>query len=85
MIGSAGKWPWKNHSLIVTCLMPTARSKRSHLDHTVDEQERIAVRDHLHHRIDVRIGKLRPGRKALLAHLASSFPFLRAPGEEGIA
>ena len=22
MIGSAGKWPWKNHSLIVTVLMP---------------------------------------------------------------
>jgi hypothetical protein len=51
--GRDGKWPWKNGSLIETFLMPTRAFAGHHVDHPVDHEERIAVRDHRHHALDV--------------------------------
>ena len=47
--GNCGKWPWKNGSLMVTFLTPTQLSSRSMSIHAIDQQERIAVRQQLHH------------------------------------
>ena len=46
MTGRPGKWPWKNHSVAVTPLIPTIRfASGVVLDDPVDEQERPAMRD----------------------------------------
>ncbi len=43
-IGWPGKWPWKNSSLIVKFLIATIRCFELDLEHAVDQQHRIAVR-----------------------------------------
>ena len=46
MTGRPGKWPWKNHSVAVTALMPDdPLLGRLVLDDPVHEEERPAVRD----------------------------------------
>jgi hypothetical protein len=42
--------------------------ERTHLDHPVDQQERIAMRDHPHDRVDVGVSQLGPGGESLLSH-----------------
>ena len=46
MTGRPGKWPWKNHSVAVTPLMPDDPLRLGVvLDDPVDHQDRPAMRD----------------------------------------
>ena len=51
--GLPGKWPWKCGSLMVTFLMPMPCFVASDVDHAIDHQKRIAMRQHLQHNGDV--------------------------------
>ena len=51
--GWPGKWPWKKPSLTETFLMPIAETLQHHVDHAVDQQERVAVRDGVHDAGDI--------------------------------
>ena len=51
--GCPGKCPWKNGSLIVTCLTAVIFVSPSRADDPVDHQERVAVRQQAHDLVDV--------------------------------
>ena len=51
--GWLGKCPAKNGSLTETFLMPIADCVQHHVDHPVEHQERVAVRDIVHDALDI--------------------------------
>ena len=53
--GRCGKWPGKNGSLIVTFLSARMRLAGRALEHAIDEQEGIAMRQPAHHLVDVHL------------------------------
>ena len=53
MIGRPGQCPWKNGSLMLTFLIATSDGPGADLEHPVDQQEGVAVRQDLDDPLDV--------------------------------
>ena len=83
MIGSPGQWPRKNGSLTLTFLIATTRRPGIELEHPVDQQERVAVRQEAHDPGDVEHAVF-PERAGRSARSAFDRRLLEQPPRQGV-